>query len=195
MRRVVVSNWISVDGFIGGPKRELDWFAQKGFLNKTDFAEYTKELLSAAGEIILGRATYEQFVRTWPTRTASDPSSDPLITERMNSLPKIVFSKTLDKVSWGAWGNARLVRGDAGDEVKRLKSEPGKDLVIFGSGSLVSSLTNDGLIDEYQLIVQPVILGAGIPEFPNVGKRTKLKLLKSRQLREGAIILYYQLLA
>lgn len=186
---------MSIDGFIGGPKRELDWFAQKGFLNKTDFAEYTKELLSGAGGILLGRATYEQFVRTWPTRTVSDPSNDPVITEKMNGLPKIVFSNTLDNVNWGTWDNARLVKGDAGDEVKRLKNEPGKDLVILGSGTLVSALTKLGLIDEYQLIIQPVILGAGIPEFQNIDRRTKLKLVKSRQLREGSIILYYQLAA
>ncbi len=140
-----------------------------------------------------GPATYEQFAKTWPTRTVSDPSSDPVITERMNSLPKIVFSKTVDNVGWGTWNNARLVKGDAGDEVKRLKNEPGKDLVILGSARLVPSLTNDGLIDEYHLIVQPVILGAGIPEFQNMGKRTKLKLVKSKPLREGAIILYYQI--
>jgi dihydrofolate reductase len=193
MRRVVVSNWISVDGFICGPKRELDWFAQAGFLGKTEYAEYTRDLLSEAGGILLGHATYDQFVRIWPTLALSDPSIDPSITERMNGLPKMVFSKTLDEVSWGAWGNARLIRGDAGDEVRRLKKEPGKDLVILGSGTLVSSLTNLRLIDEYQLIVQPIILGAGIPEFQNQGKRTDLKLVKSRPLREGAVILYFQL--
>ena len=193
MRRVIVSNWISVDGFIGGPKRELDWFAQTGFLAKTEYAEYTRGLLSQAGGILLGHATYDQFVRLWPSRTPSDPSIDPSITERMNGLPKIVFSKTLDKVGWGTWGNARLVRGDAGDEIRRLKNESGKDLLILGSGTLVSSLTNLRLIDEYQLIVQPVILGAGIPEFQNQANRTALKLVKSRPLREGAVILYLRL--
>jgi dihydrofolate reductase len=188
LRRVIVSNLTSLDGFIAGPKGELGWFVQEGFLTKTEYGEYAREFNSSIGGILLGRKTYEDWVGYWPDAT----DNDPFITERTNNLPKFVFSNTLDKVGWGKWNNAHLMKGDAGEEVKRLKSQPGKDLAIFGSGTLVSSLTRLALIDEYQITIQPVILGAGLSQFKDLGKWLRLKLVKSRQLREGAVVLYYQ---
>ena len=188
MRRLIVSNIMSLDGFIAGPKGELDWFVKEGFMTETEFGEHARNLNRSVDGILLGRKTYQAFAGYWPDAT----DNDPVITERMNNLPKIVFSRTLEKVEWGKWGNARLVKGDAGEEVRRLKSEPGKDLVIYGSAELVSSLTRLGLIDEYQFIIQPVVLGAGKPEFSDLGGRLKLQLTGIRQLREGAVILFYQ---
>ncbi|HXW95817.1 MAG TPA: dihydrofolate reductase family protein [Nitrososphaerales archaeon] len=191
MRRVIVSNHTSLDGYIAGPRGELGWFVREGFLTKTEYGEYAREFNSSIGGIMLGRKTYEDWVGYWPDAT----DNDPYITERTNNLPKYVFSTTLDKVGWGKWNNAYLVKGDAGEEVKRLKSQPGKDLAIFGSGTLVSSLTKLGLIDEYQITIQPVILGAGLSQFKDFGKWLRLKLVKSWQLREGAVVLYYQPMA
>jgi len=188
LRRVIVANLTSLDGFIAGPKGELGWFVQPGFLTKTEYGEYARESYDTIGGILLGRKTYEDWVGYWPDAT----DNDPVITERVNNLPKYVFSNTLDKVGWGKWNNAYLMKGDAGEQLKRLKEQPGKDLAIFGSGTLVSSLTRLGLIDEYQITIQPVILGAGLSQFKGLDKWLRLKLVKSRQLREGAVVLYYQ---
>lgn len=184
----MVANMVSLDGFIAGPKGELGWFVQEGFLTKTEYGEYARDLNRSMGAILLGRKTYEMFVSYWPDAT----DNDPVITERMNNVPKIVFSKTLDKVGWGKWNNARLVKGDAGEEVKRLKNESGKDLVIFGSGTLVSDLAKQGLIDEYQLVVHPVVLGEGTRQFKDIGGWLRMKLIKVTPMREGPVILYYQ---
>ncbi len=102
MRRVIVSNSISVDGFASGPNGELDWFAFKGFLKGTELGKYTRALLNSVDSILLGRQTYDEFSNRWPTRT----DDDPVITERMNNLPKFVFSRSLKQVAWGNWGTA-----------------------------------------------------------------------------------------
>jgi len=187
-RRLLVSNVTTVDGYIAGPKGELEWFVKDGFLTNTEYGQCARELNSSVDAILLGRRTYEEFVSYWPDAT----DNDPVITEKMNTLPKIVFSNTLDKVGWGKWGNARLVKGDPAEEVRRLKQEEGRDLVIYGSGTLVSYLTSKNLIDEFQLTVQPVILGAGKHQFEDIGEWKNLRLVKTRLLKEGAIILYYQ---
>jgi dihydrofolate reductase len=188
LRRLIVSNLMSLDGFLAGPKGELDWFVYEGFVKGTEFGQYAREVITSVDAILLGRLTYEEFVSYWPIAT----NDDPVITERMNNLPKIVFSRTLDKVGWGNWNNARLVKENATDEVRKMKAQPGKDLVIYGSGSLVSSLMKEGLIDEFQFFIQPVVLGKGKPEFPNLDKRYWMKLVKVTPLKSGAVALYYQ---
>ena len=106
----------------------------------------------------------------------------------MNELPKIVFSRTLEKAEWK---NSRLVKGNVAEEVASLKRQPGKDLALFGSAHLASTLMRLGLIDEYRIFVNPVVLGGGTPMFDIKG-RTALKLLKTQTLRSGVVILYYQ---
>jgi dihydrofolate reductase len=123
---------------------------------------------------------------------ASATDDDPVITERINNLPKFVFSRTLKKVEWGKWNNAKLIKENAVEEVGRLKQEMGKDLVIYGSGDLVSFLMKVGLIDEYQLFVQPVVLGKGKPQFKDLDQRFELKLITTKPFRSGAVGLYYQ---
>ncbi len=166
----------------------MGWFVQEGFLTETEYGEYAREFNSSIGGILLGRKTYEDWVAYWPDAT----DNDPFITERTNNLPKFVFSTTLHKAGWGKWNNAYLVKGEVGEEVQRLKNQPGKDLAIFGSGTLVASLTRLGLIDEYQITIQPVILGSGLSQFKDLSRWLRLKLVKSRQLREGAVVLHYQ---
>jgi len=188
MRRLIVSNLMSLDGFVSGPKGELDWFVKEGFPMNTEFGEYCVELIKSVGTMLLGRRTYEEFVSYWPEAT----DNDPVLTERMNNVPKVVFSRTLKKVSWGKWGKIRLVRGNAPAEVARLKKEPGKDLVIYGSATLVSALMKAGLIDEYQIFLQPVVLGAGRPEFKGLKDRYELELIKAKQFKSGAVALFYK---
>ena len=191
MRRLIVSNFMSLDGFVAGPKGELDWFATDDFMKKTEFGEHAGKLISSVDAILLGRRTYETFASYWPEAT----DNDPIVTERINNLPKIVFSQTLDKVGWGKWNNARLVKSDAPTEVRRLKEQPGRDLVIYGSAQLVSSLMKQNLVDELELFVQPVVLGDGKPEFKGFDQRYHLKLTKVTPFKTGAVGLYYQPIA
>ena len=179
---------MSLDGFVAGPKGELDWFVHEGFMKGTEFGQYVKDLITSVGAILLGRLTYEEFVSYWPDAT----DNDPVVTAGMNLLPKIVFSTTLNKVGWGKWNNAKLVKENAFDEVRKLKQEPGKDLVIYGSAQLVSSLMKEGLIDELQIMIQPVVLGRGKPEFKDLTERYWLKLTKATTFKSGTICACYQ---
>ncbi len=188
MRRLIVFNIISLDGLVAGPNGELDWFTEDLFRKGTGAGDLIKENLNSVGAILLGRLTYQELGAYWPDAT----DSDPVITERMNNLPKIVFSKTLNEVAWGRWNTARLVKGDPAEEVRRLKEWPGKDLVIYGSGQLVSALMKEKLIDEFQFFIQPVVLGHGKPEFKDFQERYWLHLLESRQLRQGALFVRYR---
>lgn len=179
---------MSLDGYLAGPKGELDWFTEDLFRKGTGAADIIRDMLSSVGAILLGRLTYQELGSYWPNAT----DSDPFITERMNSLPKIVFSKTLSNVEWGKWNTARLVKGDPAEEVRLLKQEPGKDLVIFGSGQLVSRLMTESLVDEFSLFIQPVVLGQGKSEFKDLRERYWLSLLEFKTLKQGALLLRYR---
>ncbi|HVC37013.1 MAG TPA: dihydrofolate reductase family protein [Gammaproteobacteria bacterium] len=182
MRRIIVSNLMSLDGFMEGPNGELDWFVVD-----EEFFGYAREMLGEVDTILFGRTTYQHMAGYWPTPAAAE--NDPFITEKMNTLPKIVFSKTLQKVEWA---NSRLAKKALTDEVWELKQQHGKDIVIFGSGSIVSALGQAQLIDEYRLFVNPIILGHGAPMFRQVRDRIRLKLLKTRIFNSGLVGLYYR---
>ena len=122
----------------------------------------------------------------WPTPFAAE--NMPVVAQQMNALPKIVFSRTLVKVSWN---NTKLVKGDPADEIRRLKQEPGADMVIFGSGSIVSQLAQAGLIDEYQIVVDPVALGQGRTMFEGIKEKLTLKLTRTRTFGNGNVLLCY----
>jgi dihydrofolate reductase len=111
------------------------------------------------------------------------------VAKRMNAAAKVVFSRTLDKA---AWANTRLVKNDLSGEIRRMKAEPGEGMVIFGSGSIISQLARDGLIDEYQIIVNPVVLGAGRTMFEGTKEVLSLKLIKSRVFPNGNVLLFYE---
>jgi dihydrofolate reductase len=194
MRKLIVSNLVSLDGYFEGPNRELDWFVVE-----EEFLEYAKDLLRSVDTILFGRITYEGMASYWPTPAAAD--NDPTITHKMNNLSKVVFSKTLstvDPIIIG-WNNSRLIKGNIAEEIRKMKEEgglpagqAGKDMVIFGSGSIVSALTRLGLIDEYRIIVNPVILGKGNPLFNGIKDKFNLELIKTKTLKSGVVIFYYQ---
>jgi len=184
MRKIIVSNVVTLDGYFEGPDKEIDWF-----MVSEGFFAYARKVLENADTLLYGRITYELMLAFWPNAT----DQDPVITEKMNSLPKIVFSNTLKKVEWGKWNNARLVNGNILDEITQLKQQPGKDIVILGSGTLVSQLSQYGLIDEYRIIVNPLILGKGNLMFKDIDHRIGLTLLKTEILDAGVVVLYYQL--
>jgi Dihydrofolate reductase len=180
MRKIIVSNYVTVDGLFAGPRGEIDWFVWD-----KDMEDYSRGLLRSIDTILFGRVTYELMAAYWPVATEEDP----IIKERMNALPKIVFSRSLEKADWN---NTRLVREIDGEEIRSMKSLPGKDMVIIGSGTIVQSLTNLGLIDEYRLIVNPVVLGNGKPLFQRVKERVPLKLEGTQTFRNGVVLLIYR---
>jgi dihydrofolate reductase len=171
MRKVIVSNLVSLDGFFEGPNQELDWHVVEA-----EFHAYATEMLRNADTLVFGPATYKLMAAYWPTAPADE------IADKMNSLPKIVFSKSLQRAEWN---NSRLIRNDAQEEISQWKQKPGKDIVIRGSAKLASSLLPLGLIDEYRVILNPILLGGGKPLFTGITERVRLKLLATRVLRRG----------
>ena len=178
MRRVIVSNVASLDGFFESRSKELDWV-----VTDAEFFEYAKGLLRTVDTLLFGRATYLHMASYWPTAPVDE------IAEKMNNLSKIVFSKTLQTVEWN---NSRLVASNIEEEVSRLKGQQGKDMVIFGSAMLASSLLQWGLVDEYRVILQPVLLGSGSPLFRDVTERIRMKLISTTTFGSGVVLLCYQ---
>jgi dihydrofolate reductase len=182
MRKIIVSNFVSLDGYIEGPNKELDWH-----IVDREFLEYAEEMLNSVDAILFGRITYQMMAAYWPTAEAK--LSDPVIAAKMNELPKMVFSKTLHSVEWE---NSSLIKNNIKETVLKLKEQPGKDMVILGSGSIVSAFTQMGIIDEYRIIINPVILGAGKPHFAGSLDKKILKLTDVKRLSSGVVMLYYQ---
>jgi dihydrofolate reductase len=183
MRKVIFQMMVTLDGYFEGPNREIDWHNVD-----EEFNEYAVDLLSSVDTLLLGRVTYELMSGYWPTPSAT--SDDPIVANKMNTLPKIVFSKTLEKAEWE---NTRLVKENIGEEISKLKQQPGKDLAIFGSSDLALTFIHLNLIDEYRIIVNPVVLGKGKPLFKGIHDRLNLRLLKTKQFRSGNVLLCYQL--
>jgi len=182
MRKVFMFNLVTLDGYFEGLNREIDWHNVDA-----EFNEYAIDMLNSADTLLFGRVTYELMANYWPTPDAI--KNDPIVAEKMNTLPKIVFSRTLDKAEWQ---NTRLVKGALAEEIQKMKKQPGKDMVILGSGSIVSGLAPLGLIDEYRIMVNPVILGWGKPLFTGIKDRLNLKLLKTKTFKSGNVLLYYE---
>ena len=183
-RQVIVSNLVSLDGFMAGPDGEIDWFAN---LPDKEFDEYGVELIGTVDTMLFGRVTYELMAGYWPV--AKPESDDPRIIRAMNESAKVVFSRTLDRVDWK---NSRLVKGDAAEEVRKLKRQPGRSMVIYGSGALVSALAPEGLIDDYRIFVAPVVLGKGKSLFTGLDARLGLRLVETRAFRTGLVLLRYR---
>lgn len=182
---------VTLDGYMSGPDCELDWH----FRSWTDgMAETLCEELSKADTILLGHVTYSAMAKYWASK-AIDPSfprEDIAFAEMMNIYTKVVFSKTL---TMPEWNNSVVVKGNIPDEVGRLKNQPGKSIMLYGSGKVASALMKSGLVDELHLWVHPVLIGKGKRLFKgqkNIGN-LKLNLLKTKTFGSGVIILYYDL--
>ncbi len=182
MRKIIASEMVTLDGYFAGPNGEIDWF----FWND-EMAKSAIDLISSVDTLLFGRVTYELMASYWPS--ASPPTEDPIIIDRMNNLPKIVFSKTLEKVEWK---NTRLIKEIVADEVLGMKRQTGKNMVVYGSGSIVSAFMNLGLIDEYHLFVNPIVLGRGKPLFKDLKDMHKLKLVRIKAFNNGVVLLHYQ---
>jgi dihydrofolate reductase len=182
MRSVVLSMQVSLDGFIARADGELDWH-----LVGREFNEYARDLLDSFDTLVFGRVTYQLMASYWRTAIISDPV-EVQIAERLNTLPKVVFSRTLKKVEWK---NSRLATGGVAEEIRKMKEQPGKDIGIGGT-SLVAVLAPLGLIDDYRILVVPVVLGTGKPLFKDIKKSISLKLRETRTFGSGLVLLAYQ---
>jgi len=182
MRKVFMFNMVTLDGFFEGPNQDIGWHNVDA-----EFNEFAAEQLSTIGVIVFGRVTYQGMASYWPTPFAIE--NDPVIAAQMNGISKIVISRTLDKADWN---NTRLIKDNVAEEITRLKQQPGKDLAIFGSANLTASLMQLGLVDEFRIMVNPIVLGKGTPLFQGVSQPIKLKLIKTRAFGSGNVLLYYQ---
>lgn len=185
MRKLAVFNHISLDGYFVDKNGSMTW--AKGGPQDDEWNTFVAENASGDGPLLFGRVTYELMASYWPTPNALQHNG--AIADRMNSLPKVVFSRTLPAVSWS---NTKLVKGDLATEVRQMKKEPGEAMVILGSGTIVSQLAQAGLIDEYQVVVNPTILGKGRTMFDSVKQKLSLKLTKSRSFGNGNVYLCYE---
>jgi dihydrofolate reductase len=183
MRKLVVFNMVSLDGFFVDSKGDMSW-AHK---NDAEWNAFVNENASGNGVLVFGRITYQLMASYWPTPMARQ--SSPVVAKGMNDMPKILFSRTLDNASWS---NTKLVKGDLATEMRKLKNEPGPDMVILGSGSIVSQLAQQNLIDEYQIALSPIVLGKGRTMFEGVKEKLNLKLTKSRTFGNGTVFACYQ---
>jgi dihydrofolate reductase len=184
MRKLAVFNSVTLDGYFTGSGGDMSW-AHAGNEDK-EWNAFVESNASGGGVLLFGRITYEMMASFWPTPSAK--KSYPVVADRMNALPKVVFSRTLDKVSWN---NTGLLKGDLAEEVRKLKNQPGEPMVILGSGSIVSQLAQAGLIDEYQVVVVPVALGKGRTMFDGIKEKQTLRLTGTRSFRNGNVFLTY----
>lgn len=189
MGKIITTTWVTLDGFIAGPKGEMDFV---GEVYDEAMGTYEYDIVSAADTLLLGRVTYQSFAGSWP-HVPDNPNvseGEKMYARRLNAMQKIVFSRTLPSVEWN---NSRLMKEVVAEEIEQLKRESAGDMLIYGSASLVSTLTNMGLIDEYQVLVHPVILGGGKPLFQDIKDAVKLKLVSSKTHPSGVVLLTYQL--
>ena len=182
MRKIILFNLVTLDGFFEGLNGEIDWHNVD-----EEFNAFAIDQLNSADGLLFGRVTYQLMASYWPTPAAT--TDDPIVANKMNTMSKIVFSKTLEKVEWN---NTRLVKEHAAEEISKLKQQPGRDLFLFGSATLAATLIQNGLIDEYRIMVNPVILGSGRPLFKGIQEKLNLKLLKTKTFQNGNVLLYYQ---
>jgi len=180
MRRLIMWNMVTLDGFFEGPKvGEIAWHE---YVWGEELEQLSTEQLKSADMLLFGRVTYQGMASYWPTATGE-------VADFMNNIPKVVFSRTLHEAEWS---NTRLVKANAREEVATLKQQPGKDLFIFGSADLSATLMGHGLIDEYRLGLTPVVLGGGNPLFKATPQGLRMRLLEARPLRSGCVILRYE---
>ena len=186
MRKIIVFNFVSVDGHFADSKGEIEWHNYDD-----EMGAYSIEQLKSLSALLFGKTTYELMASYWPT--ADGIESEPEVAEIMNTLPKIVFSETLTEVEDGpVWKNVTVLHDIKPEEVLTLKEQAGGDIAIFGSGTIVQQLTNLGLIDEYRLVINPLILGDGKPLLRDIKHTRTLRLIRTRVFQNGNVLLCYQ---
>lgn len=184
MPTLSVFNSLSLDGYFTDSRNDMSW-AYAGS-DDPEFAQFTARNAGGEGALVFGRVTYQTMAAWWPSPAAAQAM--PEVAAGMNRMQKLAFSRTLDRADWQ---NTTLVKGDVVAEMRRLKAEPGPDMVVLGSGTIVSLLAGAGLVDEYQLVYVPVVLGGGRTLFEGLERPAKLRLLEGRTFRNGKIVARY----
>ncbi|MEX6690227.1 dihydrofolate reductase family protein [Danxiaibacter flavus] len=182
MRKVIFQMLISLDGYYEGPDKKLDWHNTKG-----GFKAYEEELFNNADTLLFGRKTYELMQSFWPAAKAFE--LDPFVAGKMRDLQKIVFSRTLNTVSWE---NTRLIRDNIKEEARHLKNMPGGNILLLASSGLALTFMDLNLIDEFHILVNPVILGGGKTIFEGIQHRYLLQLINVRNFSSGNVLLCYK---
>ena len=172
---------LTLDGFFEGPNRDIGWHNVDA-----EFNDFAVEQLGKTDLLLFGRVTYELMASYWPTPAALE--DDPIVAQTMNSIAKIVFSTTLQEADWN---KTRLVKKNAPEEIVKLKEQSGKDIAIFGSSDLVVSLMQTEVIDEFRLMINPVILGSGKTLFTGIQDKINLRLTEAKTFKSGNVLLYY----
>ena len=185
MRKLIVFNHVSLDGYFVDVNGTMYW--AKTRKDDAEWNAFVEQNASGNGPLLFGRKTYELMTQYWPTPMAKE--HDAQIADRMNALPKVVFSKTLKEATWN---NTKLVKGDMAAEVRRMKQESGDGLTILGSGTLVAQLADEGLIDEFHVVVNPVVLGKGRTMFEGIKDKLELQPVRSRTFGNGCVYLVYE---
>lgn len=183
MRKVIVSELLSLDGLLSDPASQMDWVLD---IFNEEMAREIREQQSSIDTILLGRKTYEIMAAYWPAATPD--KEDPVMIGHMHHISKIVFSTTLQQP---VWHNTTIARRDPAMVIRRLKQQPGKDIAVLGSAGVVGSLIDLDLIDEYILMIHPLLLGNGKPLFPHRENRQPLRLMGHRALKNGVVVLHY----
>jgi len=183
--KLIVFNHISLDGYFTDVNGDMG-FARNP-IPDTEWDAFVAGNAGNGGTLVFGRITYDLMASFWPTPMAAKQMPD--VAERMNNLPKVVFSRTMKEATWN---NTKLVREDIANTVRMMRKDDGADMAIFGSGSIVSQLAREGLIDEYQFVVDPVVLGQGRTLFDGLENRTIMKLKSSRTFGNGNVLLCYE---
>ncbi len=185
MPHVTMFNQLSLDGFFVDAQGDMSWAHNPAPDEEWD--AFVEGNARGGGVLVFGRVTHDLMASYWPTPLAQQNA--PVVAEHMNSLPKVVFSRTLRE---SPWANTMMVDGDPATEIRRLRAEPGPDLAIMGSGTIVAQLAREGLIDDYEIVVVPVVLGAGRTLFEGLTMKLNLRLTSTRRFANGNVLLRYE---
>ncbi len=185
MRKLSVFNTVSLDGYFTDANGDMSWAHQGGA--DPEFADFTSGNSSGDSVLVFGRVTYDLMAAFWPTPGAAQAM--PAVAQGMNRMEKIVFSRSRDRLDWA---NCQLVREHPAIAMAAIKRQAGPDLTILGSGSIIARLADAGLIDSYQIVVAPIVLGGGRSMFAGIGRRLDLKLASSRAFGNGKVVLSYE---
>jgi len=187
MRKLKLQVQISVDGYVAGPRGELDWMTWE---RDEKLIKLVNDLTDSSSTIILGRKMTDGFMNYWEGAVKKGPENPEFtFAKKMVDTPKVVFTKTLDK---SPWTNTTLAKGNLADEIAKLKKQEGKDIVVYGGAGFVSSLIKENLIDEFNFFVNPVMIGKGMRIFDLLGRREKLTSLGATGYSEGIYVLRYK---
>jgi dihydrofolate reductase len=185
MRKLKLQVQVSVDGFVAGPGGEMDWMVWDW---DDELKSYVSQLTASIDTILLGRKMAGGFITHW-TSVAGNPNDPEYAAGKVYmDTPKVVFSKTLSR---SEWKNTVIAPGDLTTEINRLKSQAGKDMIVYGGASMVSALNQAGLIDEFHLFVNPAVLGSGLTIFKDINQRFNLRLMISKSFDCGIVLLHY----